>query len=263
MVIYMTRKLTNLMKIGFVVLPLTVLVLAGTTGCTKGSAEGNDKNDLPDQTENSLELQTEGSKTYYEITPSDPEWKDMDLSEAYDKTSLKKLDYDVMSTEEVLDVCLDYPYLMEILAFNSFQQAISTFKGRAKQFDVLYNREDSPKVILDAIRSYKQTATDGAEELKNFNGETFMFAMLRCLYLDGRLTKEEFKEAEKLHFTHMNEHNAFYGGETIPYDPDVPVVYFDDGDKSVQLDENLTPAGDAEESQIVLRELESEWLQNQ
>ena len=220
------------LKIGFIALPLTILVLAGTSGCMLGSAEGDDKNTTPDtseiQTEKSLESQTEDSKSYYEITPSDPEWKEMGLSEAYDRTSLKKMDYESMSTEEVLAVCLEYPFLTDIMCYETYPDAIETFRAHAKQFEVLYNRDDAPEIIMESIRAYKQTATDNTEEFKNFNGkETFMFAMLRCYYLDGRLSKEEFKEAEGLHWKHMNEDNVFFGGETMPYDPDVDVVYFD------------------------------------
>ena len=220
----MIKKSCMLLRIIMVAIPLTARVLSGTSGCMKSSAEGTVLNESELQI--SSEIQTENSKSLYEITPSDPEWKEMDFSEALDKTNLKTLDYENMSTEEVLSVCLDYPLLNEISCFDHYSRAVNAFGSRGKQFDVLYEREDAPLVLMESYRDYKQTATDAAEEVKDYCGkENFMFAMLRTLYEEERLSDEEFKEAEKLRRQHANDHRAFFGQETVPYDPDAEFVY--------------------------------------
>ena len=181
-----------------------ILIILG--GCTNGSVVEN---------ESTLSFVQSESDTDYE-QESSSEWK--------------YVDYNEMTTEQILAVCLNTPYMSQINMFNSYKQAIDTFMHREKAFRILSEREDSPEILMERIRNYKQSASDVQEECENFNKETFMFAMLRYLYVQDRLSKEEFNEAEKLHWQHMSEHDVFLGGESIPYDPDMEGVYFDEKD---------------------------------
>lgn len=206
----MKRKL----RILFFLLPLSVFVFTSTSGCTNEVTGGDDKSD-PGTTE----IQTEDSGL-----------KGTNISESDDNTVSTKPDYNAMSTEELLAVCLESPYFPEFGEYTSYPQAIKVIKKRAKKFQILYDREDASEVLMKGIRDFGLTTEDQTEVGIGYESkETFMFGMLRCLYLDGRLTKEEFKEAEGLHFQRMNDIIAAEGGETVPYDPDVGVVYADEG----------------------------------
>ena len=204
------RKKTDCNKISLVMLPITVLVFAGISGCTVNLSEGNGSEKTVIQTEESGVNGT-------------------DVSESDDTTSSAKPDFEAMSTKELLAVCLESQRYNQLGYSSDFSQEFKALMARSKKYQILYDREDAPEVFMEEIRNQLTTEVQTESDINSDAREYFMFLILHHFYLDGRLSKEEFKEAEELHWQRVNDKIAAEGGETVPYDPNVGFVYADEG----------------------------------
>ena len=45
--------------------------------------------------------------------------------------------------------------------------------------------------------------------------------MVRYFFEEGTISEQDFKDAERIHYQHLNEHNVFEGKEEIPYGDDL------------------------------------------
>lgn len=127
-----------------------------------------------------------------------------------------------MTTEQVLDRCLEYENMLDLLAFDSFSQAIKTFISRDDRFRELNDREDGPEVVLQALRDYRPVRSDPNDydgEFTRFYGrENFFFAMISYYRDEGRISEETFAEAEKIHQQNLEDHRAYVGQDTILFE---------------------------------------------
>ncbi|MBO4390855.1 MAG: hypothetical protein J5825_08355 [Lachnospiraceae bacterium] len=212
------RKKTDCNKISLVILPITVLVLAGISGCTVNLSEGNGSEKTVIQTEESGVNGT-------------------DVSESDDTTSSAKPDFEAMSTKELLAVCLESQRYNQLGYSSDFSQEFKALMARSKKYQILYDREDAPEVFMEEIRNQLTTEVQTESDINSGAREYFMFLIMHHLYLDGRISKEEFKEAERFFWECSNERIAANGGETVPYDPNLDIVYYGDVEATLTVDD--------------------------
>lgn len=86
----------------------------------------------------------------YPIKPGTEEWKAIDSQ--FVKDSLCQIPDDIinrLTTEELLDVCLEYPMLGDILAFNNVQDGVEGVKNNFNGIYELLLRTNCSQVLID------------------------------------------------------------------------------------------------------------------
>lgn len=86
------------------------------------------------------------------IDTSDEAWKSMSLEEQVNAISLPKETVDALSTSELTEWALEYPFLCDILLFNSAQDAMDYYSRTSYLFKTLFTREDVDREFLGALK---------------------------------------------------------------------------------------------------------------
>jgi hypothetical protein len=92
-----------------------------------------------------------GQSTYeYPIKPGTEEWKQ--LKNHKEKVEVCQIPENIihsLTTEELLDVCLYYPLIGDIMAFNNIQDGFDAFKSNFNGANELLHRNEFPSILLE------------------------------------------------------------------------------------------------------------------
>lgn len=93
----------------------------------------------------------------YPITPDSPEWKTMSSSDAYDACNMPK-EYAVsLSTDDLCKYAVNYPFLVDIMLFNSIGDGINSLKEKSTVFEELFLRPECNSAL---IKEYTDMSCD-------------------------------------------------------------------------------------------------------
>lgn len=161
------------------------------------------------------------AKKYYEDVVSDEGWKaTISRAERGEKLQLDNEMMDNMSTDTLIEAVLDYPFFMDVYAFNDIQSG----------FDIMYN-------TFDGVRTLSERADVGSVMLKKYNQEEVLFkesddtnvyrlSNLEILLAQNFVT-EKLEESEKVELIKLasekmtqKTNSNIYGGftETLFFD---------------------------------------------
>lgn len=84
----------------------------------------------------------------YPVTVTD-EWEDMSREERVAACQLSEEDIDEMSTEELLQYVLNYPFMVDIYAFSTFEQGFYHVFEEFEAISLLVDREDYGETLID------------------------------------------------------------------------------------------------------------------
>lgn len=213
---------------------MAILLAATCSGCadqviaeTSGTRQETEKMTEHVTEESTKKVDPEVKKdpaSYYEVRPGDPEWAGLSLAEAYERSDIKAEELEGLSTQEVLNICLEYPFLHDMTGFDSMTDAVRSFMAHGEQFRVLSERDDAAKVITEAQKNFQFSASDPEEASLEFYGkESFLFAMIRYFHEEGVVSEEEDQEAEKLHEQYRKEY-APLEGEEVTFPPGANII---------------------------------------
>ena len=86
----------------------------------------------------------------YPVTPYDEEWSKFATKEAMLKAcQIPENILSRMSTEALLETVLDYPFLIEYIAYNNYADAAEKFMRTFNGFEELFSRNDLTEVLLN------------------------------------------------------------------------------------------------------------------
>ena len=86
---------------------------------------------------------TEQEKNKLYVFPEKKEWKNLDTPQKRKKAlQIPANVLSQISTEELLDVCFDYPYLLDFLFYDSYQQGLEALARQFNGFKELLGRKD-------------------------------------------------------------------------------------------------------------------------
>lgn len=85
----------------------------------------------------------------YPIKPGEDKWEKMySVQERIASLQIPENVLPKISTERLLDICLDYPYLVDVMFYDDFQKGIEVLRSNFNGFDELLNRKDLGKYVL-------------------------------------------------------------------------------------------------------------------
>ncbi len=91
----------------------------------------------------------------FPVKPGMEEWKS--LKNSYEKINSCQIPNDVLpvlSTEQLVEICLRYPLLLDIMAFNNILDGFEKYKSDFNGFRELIKRKDATSIL---IQKYKET----------------------------------------------------------------------------------------------------------
>jgi len=127
------------------------------------------------------------------------------------------------TTEQLLDMVLDYPLLCDIYAFDTVEQGVAVVASQFNGFAELIKREDLSDVVLE--RYIDADIQNGTKNLKeNFNKVSAVVVMEDLLAQKDMISDLTLKEKEELanaieeKTVEKKDRNIFYGNVTTFYD---------------------------------------------
>ncbi len=149
-------------KKAIIALAMSLVMMEGTVGIS-----ANDKG----RVEENLNLQqwmTEEGKVVYPLTPNDFIWSEMTYVEQVEACNMPQELVDGLSTEELVNSALEYPFLLDFLLFDSYDEGIEHMKETSNVYKELYEREDVGEVLIDTYAAlevdYDSIALNNVEE---------------------------------------------------------------------------------------------------
>ncbi len=95
-------------------------------------------------------------KYQYPVTPYDKEWGNYTKNdEMYTACQIPREILDQLTTEELLELVLDCPQLIDIYSYNSIQEGVKLLAERFNGMNVLLSREDCLSVVSRYYSEYK------------------------------------------------------------------------------------------------------------
>lgn len=90
-----------------------------------------------------------GADFTYPIKPGEDKWEKMySVQERIASLQIPESVLPKIPTERLLDICLDYPYLVDVMFYDNFQKGIEVLRSNFNGFDELLNRKDLGKYVL-------------------------------------------------------------------------------------------------------------------
>lgn len=146
----------------------------------------------------------------YPIGPEDEEWKTMSHAEMIEALALPEELVDSLSTEELAEWALEYPFLGSVFLYDTAQGYLDYLTRTSYLFSSLFAREDVNEVLLDKFEElqvdYYMLADGNAEggdtlTMSGYAKELFFQCYFRTVRTDlpeeeKRRLKEILKEKE-------------------------------------------------------------------
>ena len=92
----------------------------------------------------------------YPLTPGTEEWKNTPIETLYERSAVPSGLAETMTTRALLRTVLDYPFIVNIYAWDTPQQGIDKMRSRFEPLDIFLNRTDAlteVQLFLDGIDS--------------------------------------------------------------------------------------------------------------
>ncbi|MBQ6037522.1 MAG: hypothetical protein IJL37_02490 [Bacteroidaceae bacterium] len=155
---------------------------------------------------------------YYRILPGTSEWKSLETgADMWDASQLPDDMLRDLSTEELVEACMEFPMAYDYGAFADERIAISDMINRFNGLTELARREDAGSYMIDAYRDINYTGKP-FETYYNNTSVALSMAYIELLLMDDaflkKMSKEELKTLEQVaedKYMHKLEHPEYFG----------------------------------------------------
>ena len=154
----------------------------------------------------------------YPVKPGTEEWKR--LKTHAEKVSVCQLPDTLLislNTKELLEICYNYPLLMNIMAFNSIQFGIDNWKRDFNGIRELLGREDFKDAIIEKYTNFNPSGYDKDWSLAKKGGFSFKIMVVELLIgqqeVIDRLTPNEKQDLVRILLSKMKDklNSEIYG----------------------------------------------------
>lgn len=123
----------------------------------------------------------------YPIKPGDAKWENISsVAERIAALQIPEAILAIIPTERLLDICLDFPYLLDVLFYEDYQKGIEALRAEFNGFEELLNRKDLGKFALAKNKNFPLEL----EKLKDKNDIKKGIFSFQCFVLDLILAQE-------------------------------------------------------------------------
>lgn len=134
----------------------------------------------------------------FTMTPEDEEWeniktKGMALSHCQIPDDI----LEEMTTEALVETVLDYPFITDYFAYNSYLEAAKVFEREFNGFEELFKRKDATAALLDAYAASELAAKD--TESKEFLRVSDIEFLIAC----DRIKNPDYSDEEAERFEEL------------------------------------------------------------
>jgi uncharacterized protein YxeA len=145
------KKIVSIMLAAFMLCSFSASVFAN--GTIDGSAEN--------------ELNQEKSSYEYKVTPGDKEWAEFTSTEQMlDATQIPSDVLNQMTTEELVDAVLDFPLIINIYAYDSYEDGLKALAKDSDAFNEILKRPDAGEKLLNKLTaSQTMKSEDSLQQL--------------------------------------------------------------------------------------------------
>ena len=129
------------------------------------------------QTGDSFQSGAYNAEEYYvcPIQPGTPEWNKLSIQEKYTVSAIDVSAVATMATEAVLLSALNYPFLIDIYAYDDINDGIEIVREYCPALNELLTRPDALAVVVSYLQAYNEQGTERATE--------YYIATRLCQYL--------------------------------------------------------------------------------
>ena len=151
-------------------------------------------------------------KTFnYPIKEGDEQW--MKLANTRNRIAALQIPSSQLKeipTEKLLDVCLDYPYLVSVVFCNDYQRSVELLVSQFNGFQELLNRKDIVTVLLNKERNM----IDDFEKMQSYplteQGKfSFQWLIVDLLFIQKEV-KTQINEQQKGEFNEIYKRNQSF-----------------------------------------------------
>jgi hypothetical protein len=143
------------------------------------------------------QIEGKGNKWDYPVKPGADAWKS--LKNNAEKVQVCQIPGDVlatMNTKTLLNVCLDYPLLPDIFAFNNIKDGFGKFENDFNGFRELIKRDDAPKELLGLYKTLDPMSIPGEGSILEKGAYVFGFSFIE-LFISYPSVIEKYSTKEK------------------------------------------------------------------
>jgi len=152
----------------------------------------------------------------YPLVPGMPEWAELKTgSEKYAVTQLPDSVLQIISTEGLIESCLNYPLLGNMLAYTSLQRGVKAIMLRFNGFQELTQRSDASSALLARYSNMNPACNDGLESELEIGGYSISYALYEAIISQetflSKLSEEEKSRLLQLALNYYTEKKKYPG----------------------------------------------------
>ena len=104
----------------------------------------------------------------YPLTPGTEEWKNTPIETLYERSAVPSGLAETMTTRALLRTVLEYPFIVNIYAWDTPQQGIDKMRSRFEPLDILLKRDDALGELSAYLSGFDKAETEESEIIKYY-----------------------------------------------------------------------------------------------
>lgn len=113
----------------------------------------------------------------YPVLPGSEEWRTMTLEERLVACEVSTEEVEGMTTSALVETVLNYPFLINIYAYNSIDEGIERVSSHFPALPELFSRSDGVESLQNYCSQQEQVQSDSELSLDVYNAETLIEAI--------------------------------------------------------------------------------------
>lgn len=141
-----------------------------------------------------IDVKSESNVYQFPLNTKSKEWKDMDHAEKAKALNIPDEILENLSTDALLEVIVNYPLFIDILAYNTFDEGIKYVSMQFNGLEEFMSRQDLTQVLLDEYQKIDINYVKNIEETDNmgdFNKLLFVESILFTEQVQKNMSEEQ------------------------------------------------------------------------
>ena len=110
----------------------------------------------------------------YDVVPGSSEWNELEPEERYEACAVSESEVQGMTTRALVETVLNYPYLINIYAYDSLSLGIEEVSEYFPGVQELLNRSDATEALEEYLASKVDVQNAGEVDLASYDAKTLI-----------------------------------------------------------------------------------------